>query len=209
MNARYYQGSRGQFMSQDPAHAAIGSPGFEQEYGRSLQSHLSNPQHLNSYSYAANNPMILVDQSGEIVVETALGLMLISTWALFNYNALQMQISDYEIETMTAYPTAYSPEQISAAQSSNERSALFSSATGGLISPSVGWIGIGVGYAGVASGAGFLLLAQTKARSTRKSSGQQSPASTVGTVLRGLGRIERLDPSIPIVCYQRERAGEL
>ena len=134
-------------------------PRVEQEYGRSLQSHLSNPQHLNSYSYAANNPLILIDQSGEIVVETALGLMLISTWALFNYNALQMQISDYEIETMTAYPTVYSPEQISAAQSSNGRSALFSSATslgfdlGGLISPSVGWIGIGVGYAGVASDA--------------------------------------------------------
>jgi RHS repeat-associated protein len=160
LNARYYQGSRGQFMSQDPAHTAIGSLGFRQKYGRSLQSHLSNPQHLNSYSYAANNPLILIDQTGELVIETGLGLMLISSWALFNYNAVQKQIAESELETMRAYsPTVYSPEQVSAAQAAHERSGLISAATslvfdvGGLASPTLGWTGIGIGYAGVASDA--------------------------------------------------------
>ena len=160
LNARYYEAGRGQFVSQDPAHSAIGSPSFEQEYGRSLQSHLSNPQHMNSYSYAANNPLVLVDQSGEIVVETTLGLMLISTWALFNYNAVQKQIAETELETMMFYsPSVYSPEEIGGARAAHERSALFSAGTslafdvGGLVSPSVGWTGIGLGYAGVASDA--------------------------------------------------------
>jgi RHS repeat-associated protein len=54
LNARYYQGSRGQFMSQDPVFVNLGED----------KSMLSDPQRLNAYSYGANNPIVLVDSVG-------------------------------------------------------------------------------------------------------------------------------------------------
>jgi RHS repeat-associated protein len=48
LNARYYQGSRGQFMSQDTAVMA---------FDGSDKQLLLDPQQLNSYSYARNNPL--------------------------------------------------------------------------------------------------------------------------------------------------------
>ena len=65
LNARYYEGSRGQFLSEDPTHLAMGDParlrgltGLTQEYI------LSNPQLLNSYSYGTNNPITSKDPQG-------------------------------------------------------------------------------------------------------------------------------------------------
>jgi RHS repeat-associated protein len=58
LNARYYEGSRGQFMSQDPAVVTFD--------GKDKQL-LFDPQQLNSYSYARNNPLILLDAGGEKV----------------------------------------------------------------------------------------------------------------------------------------------
>ena len=57
LNARYYQGSRGQFMSQDPA-----SPDDPVKF-------LVDPQQLNNYAYARNNPIRLLDKSGEVPIE--------------------------------------------------------------------------------------------------------------------------------------------
>jgi RHS repeat-associated protein len=57
LNARYYEGSRGQFLSQDPVFWEIGLTND----GKSI---LSNPQAQNSYSYALNNPILLKDSSG-------------------------------------------------------------------------------------------------------------------------------------------------
>ena len=57
LNARYYQGSRGQFMSQDPA--SRDDPG----------KFLADPQQLNSYAYARNNPIRFLDKSGEVTIE--------------------------------------------------------------------------------------------------------------------------------------------
>lgn len=76
LNARYYDGARGQFLSQDPSFLDIGGPGFEQDYERTLQQHLMNPQALNSYSYGLNNPITNKDPDGEIVP------LLIGAWAL-------------------------------------------------------------------------------------------------------------------------------
>lgn len=60
LNARYYEGSRGQFLSQDPVFWELGmSPDG--------QAALRNPQTQNSYSYAANNPISLKDPSGRYV----------------------------------------------------------------------------------------------------------------------------------------------
>lgn len=57
LNARYYQGSRGQFLSQDPVFWELG---MSQEG----QTALRNPQAQNSYSYAVNNPLLFSDPSG-------------------------------------------------------------------------------------------------------------------------------------------------
>ena len=54
LNARYYQGSRGQFMSQDPV--------FWEAPKKQL---LADPQTFNSYSYAVNNPIIKKDPDGK------------------------------------------------------------------------------------------------------------------------------------------------
>lgn len=65
MNARYYEGSRGQFLSQDPAFLAVGNAGdLKSKTGLDLQTYLSDPQGFNSYSYARNNPLKYVDQDG-------------------------------------------------------------------------------------------------------------------------------------------------
>jgi RHS repeat-associated protein len=66
LNARYYQSSRGQFLSQDPIFLEIG--GSQSSDGRrQTQAILSDPQLLNSYSYARNNPIILTDKSGKFI----------------------------------------------------------------------------------------------------------------------------------------------
>jgi RHS repeat-associated protein len=59
LNARYYEGSRGQFLSQDSVFRNIGVD------SRTLQV-LTDPQSMNSYSYARGNPIIYKDASGEI-----------------------------------------------------------------------------------------------------------------------------------------------
>jgi RHS repeat-associated protein len=65
LNARYYDGSRGQFISEDPIFVALGSPSAEQMAQQTLQDILSNPQQLNAYSYALDNPITIEDPSGK------------------------------------------------------------------------------------------------------------------------------------------------
>jgi RHS repeat-associated protein len=55
MGARYYDGARGQFLSQDPAFINL----------KNLQVQLPDPQQWNSYSYARNNPLFFIDPNGE------------------------------------------------------------------------------------------------------------------------------------------------
>jgi RHS repeat-associated protein len=57
LNARYYDGARGQFLSEDPVFWEVGQT-------RDGKAVLSNPQAQNSYSYAGNNPIISKDPSG-------------------------------------------------------------------------------------------------------------------------------------------------
>jgi RHS repeat-associated protein len=57
LNARYYQGSRGQFMSQDPVFWEIGQM-------KEAEAALQNPQAQNSYGYANGNPIVSRDPSG-------------------------------------------------------------------------------------------------------------------------------------------------
>ena len=65
LNARYYQGSRGQFMSQDPVFLALGDPQQSNNISqRQLAELLADPQSWNSYGYARGNPILLKDSTG-------------------------------------------------------------------------------------------------------------------------------------------------
>ncbi len=54
MNARYYNGKIGRFVSQDPVFLAAAF-------------NLADPQSLNSYAYARNNPLVNIDPDGRSV----------------------------------------------------------------------------------------------------------------------------------------------
>jgi RHS repeat-associated protein len=56
LNARYYYGGRGQFISEDPVF--LDNP---------MNQDLMNPQNLNSYSYSINNPITYSDPSGRCI----------------------------------------------------------------------------------------------------------------------------------------------
>src|SRR6266436_5334688 len=65
LNARYYNPSQGQFISEDPVF-----------WGDPTQQNLGDPQSLNTYSYSVDNPITKKDPSGRCfedgcVVETA------------------------------------------------------------------------------------------------------------------------------------------
>jgi RHS repeat-associated protein len=81
LNARYYQGSRAQFMSEDPVFLKLGTNAKTYQF-------LSDPQTLNAYAYSQNNPIILVDKKGEFGI---LGLMLIGA----GVGVVSQGISDY------------------------------------------------------------------------------------------------------------------
>src|SRR6266516_6998712 len=57
LNARYYESARGQFISQDPVFWEIGLT----QDGKNA---LANPQALNSYGYANDNPIVSKDPNG-------------------------------------------------------------------------------------------------------------------------------------------------
>jgi RHS repeat-associated protein len=64
MQARYQNPAQGQFISEDPTFLAIGNPSQIQQFGQDQGTLLANPQSLNSYSYANDNPIINKDPSG-------------------------------------------------------------------------------------------------------------------------------------------------
>ena len=63
LNARYYDATRGQFLSEDPMMKRVGLEIKE------IERLLLDPQMQNYYSYAKNNPINLSDPSGEITVQ--------------------------------------------------------------------------------------------------------------------------------------------
>jgi RHS repeat-associated protein len=66
LNARYYDSSRGQFTTQDPVF--LGNP---------KDQDLTNPQSLNSYSYANGNPITGKDPNGQfLTLAAATGILL-------------------------------------------------------------------------------------------------------------------------------------
>jgi RHS repeat-associated protein len=57
LNSRCYSNDRGQFISEDPVHLAIGDPLQLERLSKDQLKLLSDPQDLNSYSYSRNNPI--------------------------------------------------------------------------------------------------------------------------------------------------------
>jgi len=75
LNARYYNASVGRFISVDPVFLAIGDNGqIKQITGQELQQILSDPQNLNSYAYARNNPIVYRDPNGKFGVLALMGI---------------------------------------------------------------------------------------------------------------------------------------
>lgn len=62
---RYYDLSRGQFLTTDPSVLAVGNPAqVKQLTGQDQQTFLSDPQQMNSTSYSRDNPITRKDPSG-------------------------------------------------------------------------------------------------------------------------------------------------
>ena len=57
LNARYYEGSRGQFLGQDGVFWEVG-------FNKQSLEFLADPQQMNSYSYGGNNPIRFSDPTG-------------------------------------------------------------------------------------------------------------------------------------------------
>jgi RHS repeat-associated protein len=64
LNARYYNPTQWQFLSQDPIFLLLGNQ-LQQLSRQDQQTVLQNPQQLNSYSYAQDNPITGEDPSGK------------------------------------------------------------------------------------------------------------------------------------------------
>jgi RHS repeat-associated protein len=106
LNARYYNPSQGQFLSEDPVFLATGDENkMQQLTGQDLRSFLSNPQQMNSYAYANDNPMTHSDPSGNQVA----ALLLLGLEA---YGGIQLTFDGVDIaQTNFIYSDVFTPKE--------------------------------------------------------------------------------------------------
>ena len=64
-NQRYYNADIGRFTQPDPLANFLATPGLQDKTGMRLEQLLANPQRLNYYSYSLNNPVNIIDPTGE------------------------------------------------------------------------------------------------------------------------------------------------
>ncbi len=102
LNARYYDGQRGQFLSQDPVFNEVGLT----KDGKAV---MRNPQAMNSYSYAQNNPVVYKDPSGRIAfVPLVLGIVMA-------YGYVQTAVDVYHFTNVLRYPEAFTTSEMNEA----------------------------------------------------------------------------------------------
>jgi len=105
LNARYYDGARGQFLTEDPTFLAVGNPTqVQKETSRDQQMLLSDPQLLNAYTYGKDNPVINKDPTGKIIP--------IILGALAVYGVAQTYVDYVNFQTVTTYPEQFSDREV-------------------------------------------------------------------------------------------------
>src|SRR5712691_4331559 len=78
LQARYYDGSKGEFLSEDPSYLAVGNPNqVKQLTGQDQWVFLADPQQSNSYGYARDNPITRSDPAGNSSSDPFMGAF---TW---------------------------------------------------------------------------------------------------------------------------------
>ena len=114
LQARYYDGGKGEFLSEDPTFLAVGTPKLTEILNRVngapnrdgqavLQQFLADPQLMNSYGYARDNPIVNKDPTGEIIPLVAI---------LAVYGAAQLSVDAYDFYNMNVrYADVTTPEQ--------------------------------------------------------------------------------------------------
>jgi RHS repeat-associated protein len=104
-NARYLNPAQGQFTTEDPVFLGIGVD------GRTEQA-LRDPQQLNSYSYARNNPVVLKDPDGKFIALLVEGLI----YAMEAYGAYDLGHSGGEVlNAKYLFPNDYLSDKRNAA----------------------------------------------------------------------------------------------
>jgi RHS repeat-associated protein len=98
LNARFYNSRQGQFITEDPVFWQVG-------LSQDGENALVNPQAMNSYAYANDNPVTMKDPSGKFIW---LALPII----FLGYDALQSLVDYYDYRNMNVtYNDFTTPEQ--------------------------------------------------------------------------------------------------
>ena len=104
MNARYYEGAVGRFISQDATHLWLGEENkIRQLAKQSLQGYLSDPQQLNSYSYARGNPINRSDPTGNNSYLTVGSAAFVTSLAWSAGSDIYQNIQDYRSGNLPWY----------------------------------------------------------------------------------------------------------
>jgi hypothetical protein len=95
LQARYYDGSKGEFLSEDPSFLAVGNPGqLKQLTQQEQQQFLLDPQQMNSYGYGRDNPISKSDPAG-LDAKLFSSSPLLATLELYGYVSLLNDANSY------------------------------------------------------------------------------------------------------------------